>query len=167
MVKIKKRTTANKATRKASTKKRFFKKVQHDDAEVAKHWDFRKTREANMRNMGLAHDVNRAVKGLPGATPSSDHRAQQTVKLELVDIPQSDDLSTGAQGINERRSPMSEEKQKYVVKLMTKYGDDTDKMAKDIKRNPQQFTSAKLKKMISRYNLLTDKQRLVPPPQQR
>ena len=36
------RATTTKVKRKAD--KKFFKKVQHDDAEGAKHWDFRKTR---------------------------------------------------------------------------------------------------------------------------
>ena len=162
MVKIKKRGTTNKATRKSSQQKRFFKKVQHNDAEVAKHWDFRRSRAHNMTRMGLAHDVNRAVGGMPGAAPSAE-RVEQTTTLELVDIPQNpDDLLNN--GTNERRSPLSEEKQRYVVALVAKHGDDVAKMARDLKRNPQQLTAAKLRKMIAKYRGLTEKQRLVPLP---
>jgi hypothetical protein len=42
------RATTSKAKRKATMQKRFFKKAQHTDAEVAKHWDFRATRNQNM-----------------------------------------------------------------------------------------------------------------------
>lgn len=159
MVKIKKRSTTNKVKQKQA--KRFFKKVQHNDPEVAKHWDFKKSREYNMKTMGLAHDVNRAIKGLPGFAPSCE-AVKVVHTLELVDIPQSEDLANN--GVNDRRTPLPEEKQKYIVALMTRYGDDVGKMARDTKRNPQQETAAHLRKMIKKYRSLTDKQRLVPLP---
>mmetsp|Transcript_16095 Transcript_16095/g.48349 ORF Transcript_16095/g.48349 Transcript_16095/m.48349 type:complete len:166 (-) Transcript_16095:27-524(-) len=162
MVRIKKRGTTSKATRKASAKKPFFKKVQHDEAEMAKHWDFRKSRAHNMKRVGLAHDVNRAVGGLPGGTPSSQHVPQE-VQLEFVDIPQNpDDLADV--GRNERRLPMSEEKQAYVVRLAAKHGADVGAMMRDRRRNPQQHTEKKLRKMIALYEGLTDAQRRVPAP---
>ncbi|KAH8059633.1 ribosome biogenesis protein Nop16 [Aureococcus anophagefferens] len=150
------RATTTKVKRKAD--KKFFKKVQHDDAEVAKHWDFRKTREHNMKRLGLAHDVNRAVGKLPGAAPAGE-RVDQAVELEFVDIPQQADLTKI--GTSDRRPPMSEDKQAYIVKLMAKYGDDCAKMARDVKRNPQQLTEAKLRKMVAKYDGLSDKHRLV------
>lgn len=155
------RATTSKATRKASTAKKFYKKVQHNDAEVAKHWDFRRTREHNLKKMGLAHDVNRAVGKLPGLAPSGEH-VPKAVELEFVDIPQPTDLALlGDFERNERRPPMSEEKQAYIVKLMAKHGSNCVKMAKDLKRNPQQLTATKLGKMVETYEALTEKQRLV------
>ena len=44
---------------------------------------------------------------------------------------------------------------------MAKYGDDCAKMARDVKRNPQQLTEAKLRKMVAKYDGLSDKHRLV------
>ncbi|KAH8044575.1 ribosome biogenesis protein Nop16 [Aureococcus anophagefferens] len=84
-----------------------------------------------MKRLGLAHDVNRAVGKLPGAAPAGE-RVDQAVELEFA----------------------------YIVKLMAKYGDDCAKMARDVKRNPQQLTEAKLRKMVAKYDGLSDK----PPP---
>ena len=56
---------------------------------------------------------------------------------------------------------MSEEKQKYVVTLTQKHGRDFAKMARDRKRNPQQFTATKLRKMVELYESLSDDQRVV------
>ena len=158
-----------------------------------------------MKRVGLAHDVNRAVGGLPGGTPSSQHVPQE-VQLEFVDIPQNpDDLADV--GRNERRLPMSEEKQAggpsgdgprfarcfkrtapafrprknqpkrpsslrelgrrvqaYVVRLAAKHGADVGAMMRDRRRNPQQHTEKKLRKMIALYEGLTDAQRRVPAP---
>ena len=86
----------------------------------------------------------------------------KAVELEFVDIPQPTDLALlGDFERNERRPPMSEEKQAYIVKLMAKHGSNCVKMAKDLKRNPQQLTATKLGKMVETYEALTEKQRLV------
>ena len=118
-----------------------------------------------MKRVGLAHDVNRAVPGLPGAEPASERVAQQ-VHLEFVDVPQNPEALQGSSdvGTNLRRNPMAEEKQQYIVRLMAKYGDDVAKMAHDRKRNPQQFTQQRLRKMIEKYEGLSDQWRVVPPP---
>ena len=44
---------------------------------------------------------------------------------------------------------------------MAKHGSNCVKMAKDLKRNPQQLTATKLGKMVETYEALTEKQRLV------
>ena len=103
--------------------------------------------------------ANRAV-GVPGAAPSRVEVAQE-VKLRLVDAPQPARLMDVDKNTNKRRNPMSEEKQKYISTLMKKHGRDFAKMARDRKRNPQQFTSTKLRKMVELYESLSDDQRVV------
>eukprot|EP00628_Pelagophyceae_sp_CCMP2097_P016111 CAMPEP_0206823722 /NCGR_PEP_ID=MMETSP0975-20121206/13468_1 /ASSEMBLY_ACC=CAM_ASM_000399 /TAXON_ID=483370 /ORGANISM="non described non described, Strain CCMP2097" /LENGTH=168 /DNA_ID=CAMNT_0054365981 /DNA_START=46 /DNA_END=549 /DNA_ORIENTATION=- len=160
------RATTSKATRKATTQKPFYVKVQHNDAEVAKHWDYRKTRNQNMAVLGLACDVNEAIATKPRGDGFLDEEkdaaeaaAKKPLKLEMFDIPQSDDLSRI--GRNERRHPMSEDKQAYIVRLLAKHGSDPEKMACDHKLNPMQFTPQVLRKAAARYHLLTPQQILV------
>ena len=79
------RATTSKATRKATTAKRFFKKVQHNDPEIAKHWDFRKSRIQNMAKLGLACDVNVSMdKTTKPGDLDEDERVIQTVSGERV-----------------------------------------------------------------------------------
>ena len=159
MVRIKKRGARAAGGPKQKQQKRLFKKVQVNEPEIAKHWDPRRSRGANLARMGLSDDANRAV-GVPGAAPSRVEVAQE-VKLRLVDAPQPARLMDVDKNTNKRRNPMSEEKQKYISTLMKKHGRDFAKMARDRKRNPQQFTSTKLRKMVELYESLSDDQRVV------
>ena len=159
MVRIKKRGARAAGGPKQKQQKRLFKKVQVNEPEIAKHWDPRRSRGANLARMGLSDDANRAV-GVPGAAPSRVEVAQE-VKLRLVDAPQPARLMDVDKNTNKRRNPMSEEKQKYVVTLTKKHGRDFAKMARDRKRNPQQFTATKLRKMVELYESLGDDQRIV------
>lgn len=162
MVHIKKRgQAAKKGGPKQRQPKRVFKKVQHTNPEIARHWDLRKSRCANMARMGLSHDSNRTV-GMPGAAPSRVPQAQE-VTLELVDAPQPANIMAIDRNTNARRNPMAEAKQAYIVKLMKKHGRDTNKMARDRKRNPQQFAAQKLQSMIALYEGLGDDHRVVAP----
>ena len=159
MVRIKKRGARAAGGPKQKQQKRLFKKVQVNEPEIAKHWDPRRSRGANLARMGLSDDANRAV-GVPGAAPSRVEVAQE-VKLRLVDAPQPARLMDVDKNTNKRRNPMSEEKQKYISTLMKKHGRDFAKMARDRKRNPQQFTATKLRKMVELYESLSDDQRVV------
>ena len=69
MVRIKKRGARAAGGPKQKQQKRLFKKVQVNEPEIAKHWDPRRSRGANLARMGLSDDANRAV-GVPGAAPS-------------------------------------------------------------------------------------------------
>lgn len=107
-----------------------------------------------MEALGLVSDVNKN-------SSSSDTAAKGEV-LEMFKIPQTDDLTKLA--TNPRRTPLSEEKQKYIAKLMARYGDDFDAMGRDTKLNAQQLTAAKLEKMTSKFLALDQKHRAVPIP---
>ena len=107
--------------------------------QVAANWEFRKTRIHNMAKLGLANDVNVSIhregafqRGGAGA----DEHAKPVVKLAMFDIPQSDDLTHSS--TNDRRNPMSEDKQKYIARLITKHGENYEKMQHDRKANPMQ-----------------------------
>ena len=49
---------------------------------------------------------------------------------------------------------MMEKDVKYVEKLVSKHGDDTEAMARDIKLNVRQLTAKNLEKMVARFKLL-------------
>lgn len=82
--------------------------------------------------------------------------------MHLFEIPQSEDLTKV--GMNPRRTPLSAEKQKYIARLLTKYGSDYEAMARDTKINAQQLTSVKLEKMASKFFSLDAKRRALPVP---
>ncbi|KAJ8603075.1 hypothetical protein CTAYLR_006675 [Chrysophaeum taylorii] len=144
------RATRPVVTRKSSTQKKFFKKTPHNDADVAKVWNQRKSRNHNMRTLGLACDVNKLS------------RATTEPKLAIFEVPQPEDLEKV--GTNARRNPLAEEKQRYIAKLIAKHGEDFDAMARDIKRNVQQFTATRLRNMTAKFLRLDDKHRAVPIP---
>lgn len=106
-----------------------------------------------MEALGLVSDVNKK--------PSENASARGEV-LEIFDIPQTDDLTKLA--TNPRRTPLSGEKQKYIAKLIAKYGNDFDAMGRDTKLNAQQLTAAKLEKMTAKFLALDQKHRTVPIP---
>ena len=143
------RATTKKVSRKSSGNKQFFKAVQQDPM-VAKRWNFRASRTENMKNLGLADDVN-AVKPAQEKT--------EFVEMALLKHPQSDDLERSA--TNPRRTPLTEEKQRYIAKLLKKHGHNYDAMAADIKLNVEQLTLPKLKKLATKFLNLPNDRRAV------
>jgi Ribosome biogenesis protein Nop16 len=83
--------------------------------------------------------------------------------VELFDVPDSDGLTHRRRGT--RLFPMDIDDEKYVVKCMGKYGDDYTRMFRDIKINIMQHTEEKLRKLCTRYLLLTPEQRRVEVPE--
>lgn len=83
--------------------------------------------------------------------------------VELFDVPDSDGLTRRSRG--PRLFPMDLDDEKYVVKCMEKYGDDYTRMFRDIKVNNMQHTEEKLRKLCTRYLLLTPEQRRVEAPE--
>lgn len=106
----------------------------------------------NMSALGLESQVNGEVAQRGNAIPASSASA-----VELFDIPESDNvIPKKTKSLS--MLPVSVEDQKYIVKLMERYGDDYERMARDIKRNNMQHSSHRLKKMGSRFLLLSEGQ---------
>lgn len=78
--------------------------------------------------------------------------------IELFDVPDSDRPS------RRTRFPLTEEEEIYIARCMTKHGDNYTAMFRDIKTNNMQHTEHNLRKMGSRFLLLTAEQRRVPVP---
>eukprot|EP00934_Nitzschia_sp_Nitz4_P005594 Nitzschia sp. Nitz4//scaffold331_size19140//10591//13853//NITZ4_008734-RA/size19140-processed-gene-0.38-mRNA-1//-1//CDS//3329548182//5584//frame0 len=129
---------------------RWNPKPSFGNKTIKEHWDVNKTPAMNLAAMGLV--------GLPN---DDIHRANDRVKseegtaIQLFDIPESDSLA------KKKRHPMSADDQKYIVKCMSKYGEDYSKMFRDIKLNNMQHTEAQLRKMGARYLLLSPDERVV------
>lgn len=89
-----------------------------------------------------------------------DTAAIATSVIELFDIPDSD-VPT-----HKQRFPLNKEDEEYISKAMAKWGDDYIKMFRDIKGvNCLQHSEAKLRKLGSRYLLLSPSQRRCPIPE--
>lgn len=120
---------------------------------MKKHWDPSKSAEANLASFGLVAQPNKlpnqnTATGEAPAVPS-----KKDAVVELFDVPESDKPSWRT------RFPLTQEEEEYMAKCMTKYGDNYTKMFRDIKVNNMQHTEDRLRKMGSRYLLLTPEQR--------
>jgi len=93
-----------------------------------------------------------------GAATVEPRTAPKVDVVELYDIPKSDDLSAKNQ---QNRVTLSLSDQKYIAKCMSKHGDNYTAMFRDIKVNRMQHTEHKLRKLGSRFLLLSEKQRAV------
>jgi nucleolar protein 16 len=123
---------------------------------LKEHWDASLTPAKNLEKLGLVACPN----GVPASAAATNRdnkngpREQKSV-IELFDVPDSDAPS--------RRSkfPLNREEEEYVCKCMTKYGVNYTRMFRDTKLNDMQYTEETLRKMGSRYMLLTPDQRRV------
>ena len=106
--------------------------------------------------MGLLALPNDLHKSHQSSTPIQ--RTKETV-VELFDIPESDKPS------HKSLFPLSKDDEAYIARCMTKWGDDYGSMFRDIKTNNMQHTETQLRKMGSRYLLLTSAQRRIPVPE--
>jgi hypothetical protein len=109
-----------------------------------------------MANMGLLAQPNAGAIATPAAGESVE---KKVTAVELFEIPDSDEMGKKA-----NKMPLNEEDQKYIVKCMSKYGEDYTSMFRDIKVNKMQHTEQKLRKMGARFMLLSNEQRLVEAP---
>ena len=138
------------------TWKRWNPNPKFGDTRMKKHWDPTKSPSANLTSMGLLALPNDIYNSNQSSTPIQ--RTESTV-IELFDIPESDKPSYKS------LYPLSEDDEIYMAKCMTKYVDDYSSMFRDIKINNMQYTENQLRKMGSRYILLTSTQRRVPIPE--
>lgn len=129
----------------------MHKKIKNDT--VRENWDPSKSFTANLTAIGLLARPNDDVS-------QQQHSNNQSVTsgfnvVELFDIPDSDELKQN----REKRFPLNEEEQIYIVKCMSKYGDDYSKAFRDIKINYMHHTETKLRKLGARFLLLSPEQR--------
>ena len=109
--------------------------------------------------MGLkSHtNLNDATANASTCSSSDGKGAKKLVAAQLFDIPDSDVIPKRTK--SDIYLPMSVNDQQYMARLFAKHGDDYKKMSWDIKLNDMQHTEHKLKKMGSRYLLLSDQER--------
>jgi Ribosome biogenesis protein Nop16 len=140
--------------------RRWDPKPKIVDAVVRQHWDPSKSPSVNLANLGLLARPNDDAKNI---APSERIHPNKNVNIvELFDIPDSDELREQKR---QRRCPLEEEDQKYIVKCLAKYGDDYGKAFRDTKVNYMQHTENQLRKMGARFLLLNAEQRVVPVPE--
>jgi Ribosome biogenesis protein Nop16 len=124
------------------------------------HWDASKTPAANLASLGLLAHPNKAESSTAITSRTTSEPATRAVNvIELFDVPESDGPS--------RRScfPLNKEEEEYIAKCMQKWGDNYTRMFRDIKVNTMQHTEEKLRKMGSRFLLLSPEQRRVEVPE--
>lgn len=79
--------------------------------------------------------------------------------IQLFDVPESDAPSLRT------RFPLTEEDEVYIAHCMSIHGDNYTRMFRDIKVNKMQHTEEKLRKLGSRFLLLTPEQRRIAVPE--
>jgi hypothetical protein len=119
---------------------------------VKKNWDASKSAAENLRDMGLIAQPNQLAGGGKKGAP------EKPEVIEVFDVPESDTPS------RRQRFPLHREEEAYMVRCMTKHGDNYTKMFRDTKTNDMQHTEEKLRKWGARYLLLTSEQRRLPVP---
>jgi Ribosome biogenesis protein Nop16 len=133
------------------------------------HWDPSQTPAANLTRLGLVAHPNQAESSkaktsirrtvaLEESFGTSSPSAPATAVIELFDVPDSDAPSRRC------RFPLDEEEERYMVKCIAKWGDNYTRMFRDLKVNPMQHTEDKLRKLGSRFLLLSPDQRRIEVP---
>ena len=150
------RKGATKVTRKPRkhAQLRILNKITNEA--IKKVWDKKISPADNLAKFGLNPDVNHSL----GDHEMKSGRKQKrkdphetsAAFVGLAAIPSDRELAvTNLQEHNPKLRPMSEMDQQYAVKNIAKHGDDYEKMARDIKTNNYQHTSAKMRKMCEKY----------------
>lgn len=118
------------------------------------HWDASKTPTANLACLGLLAHPNKAESSTAITSRTKvESTAQAAGVIELFDVPESDEPSRRS------RFPLDKEEEEYIAKCLEKWGDNYTRMFRDIKVNKLQHTEDKLRKMGSRFLLLSSDQR--------
>mmetsp|Transcript_1623 Transcript_1623/g.2777 ORF Transcript_1623/g.2777 Transcript_1623/m.2777 type:complete len:190 (-) Transcript_1623:107-676(-) len=143
----------------------FYKPPQINDVTVAANWNPRKSPAQNMASMGLQTSVNSSIdlrSTIGMAKDPNCPKPDGKKAIELFDIPDSDKINDitmlPGKTFKQRKLPVSIEDQKYIQNCLAKHGDDYHSMMRDIKTNDMQHTESKLKRMASRFYLLTEDQ---------
>lgn len=124
---------------------------------VRELWDPSKSFTANCAAIGLVGNPNADMRN--GNVAKKIKPVTDKSVIELFDIPTSDDLS------KKKPRPINEEDQNYIVKCLSKYGDDYGRAFRDIKINYMQYTEVQLRKLGARFMLLSPEERLVDVPE--
>lgn len=127
---------------------------------LQEHWDPAKTPSANLTNLGLLANPNNTSVTAPRIATSTGSSDQTSSVIELFDVPDSDGLYRDPNKV--KQFPLTQEDEQYMIQCMNRYGTDYVKMFRDIKINYLQHTEDKLRKIGSRYILLSPEQRRVP-----
>ena len=162
----KKRRANQKVTRKARKHKELRVVNGITNEAIKKEWNKKISPSDNLSNFGLNADPNRNLAGSELNTgrkqKPKDPNAVSAAFVGLAKIPTDKELkTTSLADPNPKRRIMSEDDQEYVVKCIKKHEFDYEKMAKDMKRNYNQHTEAKMKKMCEKYMGLPTSEKLV------
>lgn len=119
-----------------------------------------------MANMGLQTSVNSSIDARANFSFANNKKKNDASKknaaIELFDIPESDTMNNitvlPGKKFAQIKLPVSVDDQKYIHKCLEKHGDDYHSMMRDIVTNDMQHTESKLKKMATRFYLLTEDQ---------
>ena len=142
------------------TYRRWDPNPKFTDATIRKNWDPSKSPAMNLSNLGLLARPNQDIQRANDAQQLQTNNDVNVV--ELFDVPDSDELRKAKQ---QRRLPLKEEDQKYIARCMAKHGDNYLSMFRDTKTNFMQHTETQLRKMGSRFLLLSAEQRKVDVPE--
>jgi hypothetical protein len=157
----KKRRSGRTGSVKLRQKVKNHSRPQHcTDLNVAKVWDKSKSVNYNYKQLGLATLTKDENDRHDNPVASSNKPTDKSKAIELFDVP-ADGIMPENRKNRIGRLPLSIQDQKYIVRLLEKYGVNYVKMFRDIRINNMQHSEAQLKKMASKFYNLTDEQRRV------
>ncbi|CAH0395123.1 unnamed protein product [Bemisia tabaci] len=143
--------------------KKIYKKLRakqvpkFDCEEIKEAWARGRTLGQNFKDMGLAVDPNKAVKTTFG-TQDSEEEDSDSVP-QLIPIPKkkhvAEALEADAKAPRERKIRLPDGEVRFIAQLMTRYGDNYEKMARD-NRNKWQWTPAQFRAKIKRFMTIDD-----------
>lgn len=147
-------------TRDTKSSKKWKKRAAHyggkrqqdvfGNEDVEKNWDRKKTLRQNYINLGLMVDPNADLqaRGPKNKQSLATNAPDATLTKELERI----------QALPPKEAyivkSMSLKEQRLMARLIEKYGDDVEKMARDFKINVHQKTSGELRRRLELYNRL-------------
>lgn len=180
MATVRQRRKTKNPNTKVRQRNRIVKETVILEPTLERHWDRSKTLEQNFRTVGLANRINKDISKRMTQKRLQEwnwKRREMVKKGELEGYDSEEEIFTELEGIfakgevthqtdvvteleekaNETASKsvprirqLSEYEQAYITRLVTKYGDDYDRMFMDIKLNERQLTANQLRKLAEK-----------------
>jgi len=165
------RTKKRRSGRKGKVKQKnrtykVFKPPQYTDQVVAKNWNPYRSPSENLGRLGVLSRINYQITAPVAQKLSGRKTVDPTDKnkaIELFDVPK--DGVIPKKTLRQVLFDVKVEDQKYMARLMEKYGDDYEKMFWDVKLNNMQYTEDRLRKLGRKFLNLKEEHRRVDVPE--
>jgi Ribosome biogenesis protein Nop16 len=130
------------------------------DPTLKEHWDPSKTPQVNLLSLGLLANPNQKPTDSGNELQHGTTTTSSKPVIELFHVPDSDGICRDPNKVKSQ-FPLSLDEEQYMIKCLSRYGTNYTRMFRDIKINAMQHTEDKLRKLGTRFLLLSNEQRHV------